>query len=63
MNGKRERVISAINHRATEFVPYNIELTGGLLMSPDVWRTFIKPGVSVMLSEIKSKGNKVALHS
>lgn len=35
----------------------------GLIMSPAVWRRFIKPGLSRMFEKVKSSGKIVALHS
>ena len=35
----------------------------GMLMSPDTWRTFIKPGLKTMFSAVKNAGRKTALHS
>lgn len=35
----------------------------GLIMSPQVWRKFIKPGLAKMFDRIKSSGRVVALHS
>lgn len=35
----------------------------GMLMSPETWREFIKPGLAEMFARIKSKGKVVALHS
>jgi len=35
----------------------------GLIMSPEVWRRFIKPGLAEMFGMIKAKGKFVALHS
>ncbi len=35
----------------------------GLIMSPEVWRKFIKPGLARMFEKVKSAGRIVALHS
>lgn len=35
----------------------------GMLMSPDAWRTFVKPGLAEMFQRVRSKGKTVALHS
>jgi uroporphyrinogen decarboxylase len=35
----------------------------GLIMSPDTWRKFIKPGLSKMFRKVKECGKVVALHS
>jgi len=35
----------------------------GLLMSPDTWRRFIKPGLAKMFERVRSAGKVVALHS
>lgn len=35
----------------------------GLLMSPQTWRRFIRPGLAKMFEKIKSEGKAVALHS
>ena len=35
----------------------------GMLMSPDAWRTFIKPGLAEMFQRVRSAGKTVALHS
>ena len=35
----------------------------GLVMSPDIWRKFIKPGLSKMFEKVKTSGKVVALHS
>lgn len=35
----------------------------GLIMSPDTWRKFIKPGLAKMFDRIKRAGKVVALHS
>lgn len=35
----------------------------GLLMSPDMWRTLIKPGLAKMFSVIKNENKYIALHS
>ena len=35
----------------------------GLIMSPEVWRKFIKPGLARMFEKVKSAGKVVALHS
>ena len=35
----------------------------GMLMSPDTWREFIRPGIKIMVELIKSKGKYVILHS
>lgn len=35
----------------------------GMIMSPDIWRKFIKPRLSKMFERIKASGKVVALHS
>lgn len=35
----------------------------GLIMSPKIWRTFIKPGLAKMFDIVKRSGKVVALHS
>lgn len=35
----------------------------GMIMSPDKWRKFIKPGLARMFERVKSAGKVVALHS
>jgi len=35
----------------------------GLIMSPDVWRRFVKPGLAEMFGMVKAQGKFVALHS
>ncbi len=35
----------------------------GMIMSPDTWRKFIKPGLAKMFQKVKSAGKVVALHS
>ena len=35
----------------------------GMIMSPDTWRRFIKPGLKSMFERVKSAGKIVALHS
>jgi uroporphyrinogen decarboxylase len=35
----------------------------GLLMSPDIWRSLIKPHLAVMFERVKKAGKVVALHS
>lgn len=35
----------------------------GMIMSPDIWRKFIKPGLKIMFDRVKRKGKFVALHS
>ena len=35
----------------------------GLIMSPEIWRRFIKPGLARMFERVKSSGKVVALHS
>lgn len=35
----------------------------GLTMSPDTWRTFIKPGLKQMFAKVKDAGKVVAIHS
>jgi uroporphyrinogen decarboxylase len=36
---------------------------GGLIISPDMWRKFIKPGMAAMFARVRRAGKKVALHS
>lgn len=35
----------------------------GLIMSPEIWRRFIKPGLAAMFERVKRSGKVVALHS
>ena len=35
----------------------------GLIMGPDIWREFLRPGLREMFSKIKSKGKVIAFHS
>jgi len=35
----------------------------GLIMNPNTWRTFIKPGLKQMFEKVKNAGKVVALHS